>query len=67
MQDQASKLAQSVSVFKLETPQTVTLAKTPRAAFSAVGKKVLPAASAISAPRSKRLELQLASKEWEQF
>jgi methyl-accepting chemotaxis protein-1 (serine sensor receptor) len=67
MQDQASKLAQSVSVFKLETPQTVTQAKTPRAAFSAVGKKVLPAASAISAPRSKRLELQLASKEWEQF
>jgi methyl-accepting chemotaxis protein-1 (serine sensor receptor) len=67
MQDQAGKLAKAVSVFKLETLQTVTLAKVPRPAFSAVGKKVLPPASAISAPRSKRLELQLASKEWEQF
>jgi methyl-accepting chemotaxis protein-1 (serine sensor receptor) len=67
MQDQASKLAEAVSVFKLETPQTITLAKAPRATSSAVGQKVLPAASAVSAPRSKRLKLELASKEWEQF
>jgi methyl-accepting chemotaxis protein-1 (serine sensor receptor) len=70
MQEQAGNLSQVVSLFKLDTAQTVTLTKAPRAVPSAASKKVLPAASrtAIAAPRSKRPEPQLVSTgEWEQF
>jgi methyl-accepting chemotaxis protein-1 (serine sensor receptor) len=72
MQDQAGKLAEVVSVFKLDTLQTVALAKVSptRTLQSVVGKRTLPAVprNAIAVPRRSRLEPQMASTgEWEQF
>ncbi|MCW2905120.1 MAG: chemotaxis protein [Streptosporangiaceae bacterium] len=71
MQDQASNLAQVVSVFKLDGMQTASVAAIPHKTRQATaGNKALTSKprTAIAASKPKRLEPQMITNgEWEQF
>jgi uncharacterized phage infection (PIP) family protein YhgE len=66
MQDQAGRLAQAVSVFRLDGMQTasIALAAQPRSLANKLEPK---AGKAVAAPQPKRIVQAAGGEEWEQF